>query len=42
MAAASNLHDKNNETKERLMINDITLFNFKSYHGKRTIGPFHK
>jgi structural maintenance of chromosome 4 len=27
---------------ERLMIRDITMMNFKSYYGKRKIGPLHK
>ena len=29
-------------TEERLMITHIDNFNFKSYAGKQTLGPFHK
>lgn len=32
---------KINQTTRRLVVNSITLDNFKSYQGKQTIGPFH-
>ncbi len=32
----------NADIKQRLLITSMTLENFKSYAGKRTIGPFHK
>lgn len=31
---------KINQTTRRLVVNSITLDNFKSYQGKQTIGPF--
>jgi hypothetical protein len=30
------------ERKPRMVINKMTLNNFKSYYGKQEIGPFHK
>lgn len=29
-------------TIERLMISKIEMVNFKSYYGKKVVGPFHK
>ena len=35
-------NDNNNNNNRRLIISKLTLENFKSYAGKKVIGPFHK